>query len=71
MAKLTKEQQKFWDILRMPYNHTCDNCKWIYRYKSWSGTGYLSQEVCGKEPSDNLHCTSHRLDAWKWDGKSN
>lgn len=58
-SRLTKDQQQFWDVLRMPYNisKSCGNCKWNNNKK-----------VC-ECPNGCYNWLGPNQ--WKWNGKSN
>ena len=65
MAKLTKDQQEFWDILRMPFEQGCHNCKYD---EPWDREDPVAVAYCKQ-------CTLYSNDKgtlkWEWDGKIN
>ena len=68
--KLSKDQQKFWDILRLPYGvkGECDYCVHMKRY-SRSSTNLHCREP-EYEKTGMVNCSTEMNNPkWKWNGK--
>lgn len=67
MAKLTEDQQEFWDILSKSYPkiRDCDTCKYGRKYNG--GMGCLEPEYVRTQGITNCG-VSYNFVHWKWSG---
>lgn len=74
MAKLTKDQRKFWDVLSNPYPHhdirRCLNCIYYGEDRAPSLKPRCSEPEYVKIDKARSTCgTSLNYIKWKWNGK--
>lgn len=68
MANLTKEQQKFWDLLRLPYKKGCYNCE---HKRVLFGDVVTLSSLCCEKISPGPCWVGNNFVMWEWDGEIN
>lgn len=69
MGVLTKDQQEFWDILKLPYHQNCSNC--IHAPRGWgSGCLHLNRHGNSYDCFNQGYIDGQEFRDWKWNGRN-